>query len=82
MQFPEVPFELPASTWHVAQAESPTPRWELDAALAVLARAQEEWAALAHSDANLQMRHAVARRLHSAQQLVARIQGKLEAAQS
>jgi uncharacterized protein with beta-barrel porin domain len=81
MQCPEAPFELPASTWHITQPESPTSRWELDAALAVLARAHEEWAALAHTDASSQMRQAMARRLHSAQQLVARIQGKLEAAQ-
>jgi hypothetical protein len=82
MEYPEAPFELPTSPWHVIRPESPTPRWELDAALAVLARAQEEWAALAHTDANSQTRQAMARRLQSAQQLVSRIQGKLEATQS
>jgi hypothetical protein len=80
MPCPETPFELPAS--NCTQPEPRTPRWELDAALAVLARAHEEWAALAHTDANAQTRQAMARRLQSAQQLVARIHGKLEAAQS
>jgi hypothetical protein len=74
--------ELPASTWRVGQPESTNPQWELDAALAVLARAREEWEALAHCEASQQTRVAVQRRLHSAEQLVARIHGKLDAAQS
>jgi uncharacterized protein with beta-barrel porin domain len=82
MQFPKALLELPASTLQVPAADSTTPRWELDAALAVLARAREEWAALAHTDANQQTRQAVQRRLQSAQQLVARINGKLEEPES
>jgi uncharacterized protein with beta-barrel porin domain len=81
MQCPKPLLELPASTWHVTATDSPTPRWELDAALAVLARAREEWASLAQTDASQQTRQAVEGRLHSAQQLVARIHGKLGADQ-
>lgn len=77
MSNPKPLLELPASTWRVPSAESPTPRWELDAALAVLARARAEWAALATTDVSPQTRQAVHRRLQSAQQLVARIHGKL-----
>jgi hypothetical protein len=82
MASPKPLLELPASTWHVAPTESPTPRWELDAALAVLARARAEWAALATVDVSPQTRQAVERRLQSAQQLVARIHGKLGMAEN
>ncbi len=69
--------ERPASNWRAAASESRTPRWELDAALAVLERAREDLASLWHEDACQQERHIAERRLQSAERLVERITGML-----
>ena len=82
MQCPDLT-ELPAARATPA-TDSRTSRWELDAALAVLERAREEWLASTRGaeKPSPQLCEVLRRRLQSAHQLVTRIQNKLQAAES